>query len=214
MDTNPHKAGSVNAKPLAVDPTGQDPAATDPAADVKLQLQLAIFEVTKDAQGRSLDEILYRLRSAFAAHGVQTPPTTWLESVASSVFYGAPYIVDLPAAVAADAVVPAPSRDVRDQIASRRELREEKLPAGTFPSPAAWQVPPSEVTRTGPARRAQQIRVSRPSGRTRAVLAAVGLAAAVVVAVLAVRGSSRSPVPLPMQTSGDTTKKGSNVRDQ
>jgi hypothetical protein len=211
MNTNPHNARSVNAKPLTVDPTGQDPAAKDPAADAKLQLQLAIFEVTKDAQGKSLDEILDRLRSAFAAHGVQTPPTTWLESVASSVFYGAPYIIDLPAAVAADAAVPAPSRDVRDQIASRRELREERLPAGTFPSPTDWQMPASEITHTGTAGRAHQVHVSRPSGRTRAVLAAVGLVAAAVVAALAVRRSSRRPAPLPVQTPRDTTRKGSNV---
>jgi hypothetical protein len=220
MNTNPPSNGPVNAEPLAVDPSGQDPAATDPATDAKLQLQLAIFEVTKDGQGKSLDEIMGRLRSAFAAHGVQTPPTTWLESVASSVFYGAPYILDFPAAVAADAAVPAPTDHVRDLLASRRELRQEKLPAGTFPSPADWQVPATEVTRTGTSGHAHQVRVSRRSGGPGVVLAAVGLAVAVVVAVLAVRGSSRRPVPLPTQTPTDlpaqaardtTTRKGSHV---
>ncbi|MET3932191.1 hypothetical protein [Arthrobacter sp. OAP107] len=209
MNTNPRNNGSVNAEPLAVDPTGQDPAATDPAADAKLRLQLAIFEVTKDARGKGLDEILDRLRAAFAAQGVRTPPTTWLESVASSVFYGEPYIIDLPAAVAADAAVPAPSRLVRDQIASRRELREEKLPPGTFPSPADWQVPATEITRTGTAGREHQVRVSRPAGGNRAVLAAVSLAAAVVVSVLAVRGRRRRQVPVQAHT--DTTRKCSNV---
>jgi hypothetical protein len=193
MTSNPDNGGSINAKPLKVDPTGQDPAAKDPAADVKLQLQLAIFDVTKDAQGKSLEEILQRLRSAFAAHGVRTPPGTWLESVASSAFYGEPYIIDLPAAIAADAVVPAPDGEVADRLAVRRELREEKLPPGTLPSPADWDVPANEITRTGRTDRAPSVAVSRSRGANGTAMVAVAVAAAVAVAVLAVRGSRRPP---------------------
>ncbi len=105
MTTDPSKAGAENAEPLTVDPTGQDPTVKDPAADVKLQLQLAIFEASKDSEGKSLAEILESLRSAFAARGVAEPPATWLESVASSAFYGEPYVIDFPTAVAADSAV-------------------------------------------------------------------------------------------------------------
>ena len=140
MSTNPSNTDPAYAEPLSTDPTGQDPGATDPTADVKAQLQSAIFEVTRDAEGKSLGNILELLRSAFARRGVEAPPNTWLESVASAAFYGEPYIIDLPAALAAEGAVPAPSEDVRRQLASRRQLRQETLPPGIFPAPADWDI--------------------------------------------------------------------------
>ncbi|WP_285247676.1 MULTISPECIES: hypothetical protein [unclassified Pseudarthrobacter] len=193
MTSNPDKAGRANPEPLNPDPTGQDPSATDPGVDAKLQLQLAIFGVTKDAQGKSLQEILQRLRSAFADHGVQTPPGTWLESVASSAFYGEPYIIDLPAALAADSTLPAPSTDVRRRLAIRRRLRQEKLPAGTFPSPAAWDVPANEITHPGRSGHIHPVTISRTARGTRMVLAAVGAVMAVLMAIRAVRGPKTHP---------------------
>ncbi|WP_284976802.1 hypothetical protein [Arthrobacter sp. efr-133-TYG-104] len=97
MNIDPNKAAPNNA-------AANNPSSKDPEADTKLQLQLAIFDVAKGAQGKSLETIMASRRSAFAARGVKSPPTTWLEAVASSASYGTPYIVDLPAAVAADAV--------------------------------------------------------------------------------------------------------------
>lgn len=124
-----------STQPIARDAQSEEPlhpdssaAVNDPGADVRVQLQTAIFEVSKNSKGQSLDVILEKLRSAFAAHGVQEPPATWLEAVASSAFYGEPYIIDFPSAIAADDVVPAPKEDVRERIASRRELHSEELP--------------------------------------------------------------------------------------
>ncbi|MDJ0455984.1 hypothetical protein PUN71_002045 [Arthrobacter sp. NQ7] len=158
---------------------------SDPAADEKVRLQLAIFDVTREADGRSLAEIREMLLAAFARYEVEPPPATWVESVASSAFYGEPYIVDLSAAVAADALAPAPDGDVRERLAARRELQQEKLPADIFPAPSEWNVPVTEAadgsTRT----------VSLTKWDSGVVLAVAALAAA-VVAVIAVRaGTSR-----------------------
>ncbi|MGN7200476.1 hypothetical protein [Arthrobacter sp. SAFR-044] len=211
MSSDPHKAGPVNAKPLSADPTGQDPAAKDPAAEAKLRLQLAIFDVTNNAKGKSLHEILESLRSAFATQGVETPPATWLESVASSAYYGEPYIIDLPAAIAADDAVSAPNKNVRDRLASRRKLRQKKLPAGTFPSPTDWDVPANEISHTGAPGHVHPVTVSRTRRGTRPILAAAGVAAAVIAAIVAVRGAGRRPVPLPLQPRNAITRKGSHV---
>ena len=208
MSFNPGKAGPANPEPLNPDPTGQDPSASDPGADAKLQLQLAIFDVTKDAQGKSLEEILESLRSAFAAHGVEAPPNTWLESVASSAFYGEPYIIDFPAAIAADAAVAAPNQNVRQRLAYRRQLRQEKLPAGTFPPPAAWDVPANEVTRPGTAGRS--VTVSPTTSGARLVLASLGAAMAVLFAIRAARGADRRAAP-PVQSLKGAARKGSHV---
>ena len=210
MSSNPDKAARANPEPLNPDPTGQDPSATDPAADAKLQLQLAIFDVTRDAQGKSLQEILQRLRSAFADHGVQTPPGTWLESVASSAFYGEPYIIDLPAAVAADNTLPAPSTDVRRRLAIRRQLRQEKLPAGTFPSPTSWDVPANEITHYRRSGHVHPITISRTARGTRMVLAAVGAVMAVLVAIRAVREAKHAPA-LPLQALDGAGWKDNNA---
>ncbi|MFC0456015.1 hypothetical protein ACFFGR_05535 [Arthrobacter liuii] len=198
MSNEPGDAYRANPEPLNPDPTGQDPSAKDPAAGAKLRLQLAIFDVTRHAQGKSFDVILESLRSAFAAQGVGTPPGTWLESVASSAFYGEPYIIDFPAAVAADDAEPAPNKDIRDRLASRRELRElreEKLPAGTFPSARDWNVPADAVTHPRTAGPARQVTVSRTESGTRAVLTAVAVAMAVLITIRALQRSSRRLVP-------------------
>jgi hypothetical protein len=198
MSTNPGSTNQAGARPNDMDPARQDPArqdpaASDPMADEKVQLQLAIFEVTRDAEGKSLEEIREMLLAAFSRHGVEPPPGTWVESVASSAFYGEPYIVDLSAAVAADAVVPAPNDDVRERLASARELQQEKLPAGIFPAPDEWKLSPDEVTTTGPGhQRRGAFRVLAPAaGASRRLLTAAGLAAAVLVALVAARASRR-----------------------
>lgn len=159
--TNPAPAGAGDPRPLTVDPTGQDPGATDPAAAEKVRLQVAIFEVTKESGGKSQQQIRDMLLSAFARHGVQSPPGTWLDSVASAAFYGEPYIIDIPAALAAEGTVPAPNEDVRERLASRRRLRKEKLPPGILPAPTDWDVPDNQVTHATTGRRR---RVSRECG--------------------------------------------------
>lgn len=202
MTTDPSKAGAVNAEPLTVDPTGQDPTVKDPAADAKLQLQLAIFEASKDSEGKSLAEILESLRSAFAARGVAEPPATWLESVASSAFYGEPYLIDLPTAIAADAAVPAPNQEVRNRLAARRELRAEELPPGIFPSGNDWDVPILEAPAGAPEPVNPAI-ISRRATRIAVGLALVGVvAAATVVVVQSARTSNRRRTPLPGRTPG------------
>jgi hypothetical protein len=186
MSSNPGSTNQAGGEPLDVDPTGQDPAAVDPGEDWKMQLQLAIFDVAPNAEGKNEDEIRDMLLAEFRRRGIESPPGTWLDSVASSAFYGEPYIVDLPAAVAADLVEPAPTEDVRERLASRRELQQEKLPAGILPAPSEWNIPANEVT-GGSSRR-----VSLPgrNGATVLALAAAGLAAA-VLAVVAARVSRR-----------------------
>jgi len=209
MSFDPGKARRANPEPLNPDPTGQDPSASDPGADAKLQLQQAIFEVTRDAQGRSLEDILESLRSAFADHGVEAPPNTWLESVASSAFYGEPYIIDFPAAIAADDAVSAPNEGVRDRLAFRRQLRQEKLPAGTFPSPADWEVPANEIAHSGTG--GHPATVSRTTSGARRLLAGIGVAMAVlVVTIRAARASSRR-ASLPVQSPRGTVRKDGNV---
>lgn len=186
MNPDHSKSADVNAKLPVEDPTGQDPAATDPDAEAKLQLQLAIFEVSKDSKGRSLDEIITRLRAAFEAHGVDEPPFTWLESVASSAYYGEPYIIDFPTALAADDAVSAPNEQVRERLEKRRELREEKLPPGIFPSASDWNVP--EAASRGIAAPAN---LSTPASKNTLLLAVAGAVVAAVVVALTVRASSQ-----------------------
>lgn len=188
MSTNPGTRNQPGGQ-VPVDPAQQDPAATDPMADEKVRLQLAIFEVTREADGRSIGDIRGMLRDAFARHGVEAPPATWVESVASSAFYGEPYIVDLEAAVAADQIVPAPNEEVRERLASQRRLQQEKLPAAIFPTQAEWNIPGSEAA--GGSTRA----LSLPRWESGPVRALAALAVVAVIAVVAVRvGSGRRPV--------------------
>ena len=174
--------------------TNATPGTNGPEEDSHVQLQLAIFNVTRDAEGNDLEEIKERLRAEFARRGVQSPPATWLDSVASAAFYGKPYIVDLPSALAADDAVPAPTGDVRDQLELRRELRNEKLPPGIFPAASEWKVSPDEVTAaesaTTPGGRPAHSTEGSAAG-LRPLLVAAALAAAVVLAVAAARASHR-----------------------
>ena len=194
MSTNERNADPAAPEPVAVTPDAQgpaardvpelDPSATDPMADEKVRLQLAIFDVSRDAENRNLAEIRDMLLSAFAARGVAPPPGTWVESVASSAFYGEPYIIDYPTAIAADNLEPAPNPEVRERLAARRELREVQLPAGIFPSQDEWNIPANEVT--GGSTRTQSI-TRWDSG---AVLALAAMAAVAIAAVVAVRAGT------------------------
>lgn len=182
--------GSNNPNSEDVPGTSQDPAVLDPDdqdpdAEQKLKLQLAIFDVSRDAGGRSLEEIRDMLLAAFAARGVAAPPATWVESVASSAFYGEPYIIDYPTAVAADNLEPAPNPEVRERLAARRDLREVQLPPGIFPSREEWNIPANEVTGAG------STRTLSPAGwEGRAALAVAALAAVAIAAVVAVRAGA------------------------
>ena len=86
MSSNPDGTNQAGGEPLDVDPTGQDPAAVDPGEDWKMQLQLAIFDVTPNAVGKNEDEIRDMLLAEFRRRGIHSPPGTWLDSVASSAF--------------------------------------------------------------------------------------------------------------------------------
>lgn len=187
MSTNPGSTDHAGGEPAGMDPALQAPGAGDPMADGKVRLQLAIFDVTRDAGGKSLSEIQEMLLAAFSRHGVEPPPGTWVESVASSAFYGEPYIVDISAAVAADAMVPAPNEDVRERLAARRGLQQEKLPAGILPAPDEWNIPANEVTGGSASPAALQSLTGWKSG---AILGLAALAAAAVVAVVAVRAGT------------------------
>lgn len=189
MSTSASSVNPADAKPLDPDPTGQDPSATDPAAKQKVLLQSAIFEVTREAAGKSLSDIRDMLRSEFSRRGVEAPTNIWLDSVASAAFYGEPYIIDFPAALAADAAVTAPNPEVRERLASRRELRNEKLPAGTFPPASDWVLDGSEVTgqtpKAGPGHRSRALLGSNPG--VQRVLAAAAVAAATLLATAGIR---------------------------
>ena len=166
-------------------------SAKDPAADRKLQLQLAIFEVVQDSDGKSFNEIREMLLSAFKARGVASPPGTWLDSVASSAFYGEPYIIDLTAAVAADTTLPAPTEDVRQGLESRRHLRHLKLPPGIFPSEADWDVPVGQDAAGRPGAPQQPRAGARKTVGTRIAMVVTALATAAFITTLAVRASHR-----------------------
>lgn len=179
---------------MSQDPAVLDPDAQDPDAEEKLRLQLAIFDVSRDAGGRGLQEIREMLLSAFAARGVAAPPATWVESVASSAFYGEPYIIDYPTAIAADDLEPAPNPEVRERLAARRELREVQLPPGIFPSQEEWNIPANEVTSADRGRggRAALRALKAPEGLSRQLLAAVGLAGVVLAALAIIQLSRRT----------------------
>lgn len=100
----------------------------NPKEGRNVQRQLAIFEVAKDARGKSMDEIKEMLRAAFSRHRVSGQPGTWLDGVASEASYGEPYIVDMPSALAADSIMPAPDPQVQQTLAGRRKLRQSEEP--------------------------------------------------------------------------------------
>lgn len=183
MSSSHGNVNPANVKPLDPDPAGRDPSAEDPGGRQKALLQSVIFEVARETEGRSLADIRDMLQSGFARAGVAAPTNAWLDSVASAAFYGEPYIIDLPAALAADAAVAAPTAGLRERLATRRELRKEKLPAGIFPPASAWELADSEVTTRapGPAREPDNRTPARP-GRMRLLLPAAALGAAVLLA--------------------------------
>ena len=95
-----------------------------PASPDNVQRQLAIFDVVRRARGKTLSEVKAMLTEAFAERGLSRQPEPWLDAVAAEASYGKPYIVDLPAAVAADSITSAPDRLVETRLGERRLLRE------------------------------------------------------------------------------------------
>lgn len=96
-----------------------------PANPDRVQQQLAIFDVVRRARGKTLAEVKTMLTKAFAERGLPRQPALWLDAVASEAAYGKPYIVDLPAAVAADSITSAPDPKVEEILRDRRQLRSE-----------------------------------------------------------------------------------------
>lgn len=190
MSTTPDGVNPASPKPVDPDPTGQDPSAQDPGAEQKMLLQSVIFEVAREAEGRSLPEIRDMLQSGFSRSGVTAPTNMWLDAVASAAFYGAPYIIDLPAALAADAAIAAPDPEMRERLASRRELRNEKLPAGTFPPASAWELDDSEVTgrTSGPGTDARAL--LKRTRAVRRILAAAAATAALLLGITVLRAAN------------------------
>lgn len=88
-----------------------------------VQRQLAIFDVVRHARGKSMAEIKQLLREAFGRRRLTIPSDSWLDAVATEAAYGKPYLVDLPAAVAADSVMEAPDPTVEETLRLRRQLR-------------------------------------------------------------------------------------------
>jgi hypothetical protein len=190
MSTTPDSVNPADARPLDPDPTGQDPSAQDPGAKEKMLLQSVIFEVTREAKGRSMPEIRDMLQAGFSRSGVTAPTNTWLEAVASTAFYGESYIIDIPAALAADTAVAAPNPEVRERLASRRELRNEKLPAGTFPPASDWELDDNEITGKT-SEPAPDARTVLESTRTvRQLLAAAAASAAFLLGIAVLRAAN------------------------
>lgn len=168
---------------------------TNPPQRNKVQLQLAIFEATRAAPGKTMAEIHEILRAAFTRRGLPSPPGPWLDAVASEAFYGKPYILDLPTAVTADGAVAAPDPQVQQTLAGRRLLRQAEA------LPAADEHPARAGADTGnsPGIRRTPCAVPAPGAR----LAAIGriVTGALVLslaawAIIAVR-MARQPLPKP-----------------
>jgi hypothetical protein len=98
-----------------------------PANPDNVQRQLAIFDVVKRAPGKSLSEIKAMLSKAFAERGLTRQPRPWLDAVASDAALGKTYIVDLPAAVAADSIETVPDPHLEAALRERRTLRSESI---------------------------------------------------------------------------------------
>ncbi|MET3811794.1 class I SAM-dependent methyltransferase [Arthrobacter sp. UYEF3] len=101
-----------------------------PANADNVQRQLAIFDVVKRAPGKSLSEIKAMLSKAFAERGLTRQPGPWLDAVASDAAFGKTYIVDLPAAVAADSIETVPDPQLEAALRERRILRSESVTEG------------------------------------------------------------------------------------
>lgn len=166
-----------------------------PANPDNVQRQLAIFDVVRRAPGKSLLEVKSMLTKAFAERGLSRQPGTWLDAVASAATYGKPYIVDLPAAVAADSITTAPDPDVEAALRKRRILRRSEGSTGSQSRSPAATTPTGErkeaghVTDSGEEDRhdrdaAHTFWASRSSTRTVLGLLATALAISLVAAAV------------------------------
>ncbi|MDQ0754654.1 hypothetical protein [Arthrobacter sp. B3I4] len=155
-----------------------------PANPDRVQQQLAIFDVVRRARGKSLAEVKTMLTKAFADRGLPRQPDLWVDAVASEAAYGKPYIVDLPAAVAADSITNAPDPKVEEILRDRRQLRSES---------------DTEDPEAGPATKAAQREAiddaAHPRGgagvRPLTLLGFVAAAAAIALAAAAARAALR-----------------------
>jgi len=111
----------------------QDPT---PANSDNVQRQLAIFDVVRRARGKTSTEIKRMLAKAFAERGLAKQPGPWMDAVASEAAYGKTYIVDLPAAVAAESITTAPDPHVAETLRERGVLRSESSADNQYESPA------------------------------------------------------------------------------
>ncbi|WP_284762134.1 hypothetical protein [Arthrobacter sp. efr-133-R2A-63] len=102
-----------------------------------VQRQLAIFDVVRRARGTSLPQIKEMLTKAFAERGLSRQPGAWLDAVASEAAYGKPYLIDLPAAVAANSIAAAPDPEVESELRKRGILRSENSTRSQHLTPAA-----------------------------------------------------------------------------
>lgn len=152
-----------------------------------VQRQLALFEVARQARGKDMAEIRGMISSAFARRQLPNPPGPWLDAAATEAHYGEPYIVDLPAAVAVDELLPVSDPNLEATLSSRRRVRQaEGLPTGLTQKPraAAPSTAPADTTEAG----------AVPPGlvTVRAIVAgAIGLTL-VLAAVEIIRAISRS----------------------
>jgi hypothetical protein len=118
---------------------------TEPVQPGNVQRQLAIFNIVKRAQGRSMAEIQQMLRDAFARRRLSIPSGTWLDAVATEASYGKPYLVDLPSAVAADNIMAAPDPQVEEDLQLRRRLRASETSPSQRPGRTGNAAPRSRV---------------------------------------------------------------------
>ncbi len=142
---------------------------TEPVQPGNVQRQLAIFNIVRRAQGRSMAEIQQMLRDAFARRRLPIPSGTWLDAVATEASYGKPYIVDLPSAVAADKIMAAPDPNVEEYLQLRRRLRASETSSS------------QRSGRTGSA--APRFRLAAATGRLNNAAARRTLATAIALAL-------------------------------
>lgn len=154
----------------------------NPLERQNVQRQLAIFDVARRARGKDMTEIRQMLRDAFARRRLPPQPGPWMDAAASEASYGEPYIVSLPAAVAANAAMDAPDPQVQETLTWRRRLRKaedsagdrERAPAAVQRSgePFGYSADPVGATGTGTGLRRIRIIVAASIALTLAVAAA------------------------------------------
>lgn len=151
-----------------------------PANPGNVQRQLAIFDVVKRAPGKSLSEIKGMLAKAFAERGLTRQPGPWLDAVASDASLGKTYIVDLPAAVAADSIETVPDPKLEAALSERRILRSESITGGQESDTAM------QTGKDGPTNGEAAHLVRRADNSRRRQLALFAGASALVLAAVAV----------------------------